>query len=142
MAVGRSQSSDTEDGQDAVRIDVWLWAARFYKTRSLSQEAVEGGRVQVNGQRSKPGRRVHQGDLVSVSKESCGVRTLVIKKLEKKRQGAPLAQCLYEETEESRANRARDEEQRLRLGPPPSHSRPNKKERRALMRLRRGPVLE
>ncbi|MCY4472683.1 MAG: S4 domain-containing protein [Kistimonas sp.] len=122
-----------------MRLDLWLWAVRLYKTRSLSQQAAGGGKVRVNGQRSKPGRQVRVGDRISVQHEG-GDRVLIIKGLEKRRQSAPLAQLLYEETPESRAAREQNKAPARDIAYP--RSRPNKKERRALVRLQRGPLLE
>jgi len=84
------------------RLDKWLWAARFFKTRSLAAEAVEGGKVRLNGNRAKPGRAVRVGDEVAIRR---GPYQWVIKvrALSLKRGPAPQAQSLYSETEESRA---------------------------------------
>ena len=100
-----------------VRIDKWLWAARFFKTRSLATEAVQGGRVQVEGVRVKPARDVRVGETVAVT---VGETTtiVVVRALTDKRGSGPQAALLYEETDESRQVRERRRELR-RLAPPP-----------------------
>ena len=84
----------------AVRIDKWLWAARFFKTRSLAKDAVDGGKVQYNGQRCKPGKTVELAALVKI-RQGWVDKVVVIKALSSQRKNATLAQMLYEETEES-----------------------------------------
>jgi ribosome-associated heat shock protein Hsp15 len=116
-----------------VRIDKWLWAARFFKTRSLATEAVAGGRVHVDGARVKPAKEVRVGDLLEIS---IGEATfsVEVRGLADKRGPAPQAQALYAESEESRARRERQREQR-RMAPPPGHDlhgRPSKRDRRRL----------
>ena len=119
---------------EKIRIDKWLWAARFYKTRTLAADDIHKGRIQVNGQDAKPAREVHAGDSV-VLRQSGATRTLVVLALSDKRGPAPVAQRLYEETAESLRLRALAAEQR-RMGTEPGLSlkdgRPNKHERRAI----------
>jgi ribosome-associated heat shock protein Hsp15 len=119
---------------EKVRIDKWLWAARFYKTRSLSAEEVSRGRVQVNGLEAKPSREVKAGDSIAM-RQGPVTRTVTVLGVSSFRGPAPVAQALYAETEESLANRARAAEQR-RLAPEPAltleHGRPTKRERRTL----------
>lgn len=119
---------------DRIRIDKWLWAARFYKTRTLSAEEVERGRVQLNGQDVKPAREVKPGDTVSV-RQGPVLRTVVVRGISGTRGAAPVAQALYEETADSLQARAEQAEQR-RLAPEPAlalvHGRPTKRERRVL----------
>jgi ribosome-associated heat shock protein Hsp15 len=116
-----------------MRIDKWLWAARFYKTRSLAAEAVEHDRVQVNGQGVKPSRELRVGDEVRLRQDVSGIRTVIVRGLSMVRGPAPVAQALYEETPESLATRERLAEQR-RLAPEPAASqtegRPTKRDRR------------
>jgi ribosome-associated heat shock protein Hsp15 len=124
---------------DTVRIDRWLWAARFYKTRSLATESVLGGHVHLNGARVKPAKDVRVGDRLQIR---IGTLEWVVdvRELSDKRGPASVAQALYEETADSRAAR---EEQRLqrRLAPPPLGAdlgaRPTKQDRRRLDALRR-----
>src|SRR5512141_2666392 len=119
---------------DRLRIDKWLWAARFYKTRSLAAEEIDKGRVAINGQEVKPAREVKLGDTVSLRREG-QVRTVVVKGLSDVRGTAPVAQGLYEETPESLQARERAAQQR-RLAPEPAlsieHGRPTKRGRREL----------
>ena len=119
---------------DKLRVDKWLWAARFYKTRSLATEEIAKGRVEVNGAEVKPARELKAGDTVSLTQGPV-TRTVVVKGLSSMRGPAPVAQQLYEETAESLATRLRAAEQR-RLAPEPAHSiehgRPTKRSRREL----------
>jgi ribosome-associated heat shock protein Hsp15 len=117
---------------DRLRIDKWLWAARFYKTRSLATDEVNKGRVAVNGQEVKPARELKVGDTVAVRREGL-VRTVVVKGLSEVRGPAPVAQQLYEETPESLREREAAAQQR-RYAREPSlsieHGRPTKRDRR------------
>lgn len=119
---------------DKIRIDKWLWAARFYKTRTLSADEVERGRVQLNGLDVKPAREVRPGDTVSVRLGPV-LRTVVVRAISGTRGPAPVAQALYEETADSVQARTLAAEQR-RLAPEPAlaqaHGRPTKRERRVL----------
>lgn len=125
---------------DKLRIDKWLWAARFYKTRTLASEEVVKGRVEVNGQEVKPARELKVGDTVSL-RQGPVTRTVVVKGLSGTRGPAPAAQQLYEETPDSVRSREQAAEQR-RLAPEPAHSieqgRPTKRGRRELDDARRG----
>ena len=119
---------------DRVRIDKWLWAARFYKTRTLATDDIHKGRVQVNAQEAKPAREVRVGDSITL-RQSGLTRTLLVRSLSDKRGPAPVAQQLYEKTPESLRLRAVALEQR-RMGTEPGlsqgHGRPNKHDRRAV----------
>jgi ribosome-associated heat shock protein Hsp15 len=122
---------------EPVRLDKWLWAARFYKTRALATEAVSGGRVHVNGQAAKPAKPVRPGDRLEIT---AGRARFVVDVAEtSERRGPPSeAARLYEETPDSRADRERAAEQR-RLAPAPAPSlggRPTKKDRRRMTRER------
>lgn len=125
-----------------VRIDKWLWAARLFKTRSLASEAVDLGRVRVDGERIKPAREARIGDRVEVVVGEAR-REVVIRALSNQRGPAAAALALYEETAESRARRERAAEAR-RHGTEPARAikgRPTKREGRALRSLRRtGPA--
>ncbi len=125
-----------------MRIDKWLWAARFFKTRSLATEAVAGGRVHVEGARAKPARDVRVGETVSVTVGET-TTVVVVRALADKRGPASQAALLYDETEESRLARERRRELR-RMAPPlgaDMAGRPSKRDRRRLeaMRGRRRP---
>ncbi|MDP5239017.1 RNA-binding S4 domain-containing protein [Uliginosibacterium sp. 31-16] len=123
----------------AVRIDKWLWAARFFKTRSLATDAVDGGRVQVNGLRVKPAKDVKIGDRVELSIGDLHWE-LVVEGLSEKRGPAPEARKLYAETEASQARRAKQlDERHLRVEPAADiHGRPTKRDRRSMDRWRGG----
>jgi ribosome-associated heat shock protein Hsp15 len=125
---------------DRLRIDKWLWAARFYKTRSLAAEDIGKHRVQVNGDIAKASREVKAGDTVAV-RHNATIRTVVVRGLSKQRGPAPTAQLLYEETPESLLAQEQAREQR-RLGSEPALSivqgRPTKRERRDLDDASRG----
>ena len=125
--------NNTADGE-RIRIDKWLWAARFYKTRGLASEEIGKGRVSVNGQAAKASREVHLGDVVEL-RQGTVPRAVVVKALSTMRGPATVAQGLYEETAESLAQRAKIAEQR-RQGTEPAQSieqgRPTKRDRRQL----------
>ena len=125
---------------ERLRIDKWLWAARFYKTRTLASEEVVRGRVEVNGQEVKPAREVKAGDTVSL-RQGQVTRTVVVKGVSGVRGPAPAAQQLYEETAESVKAREQAAEQR-KYAPEPAHSieqgRPTKRGRRELDDAQRG----
>ncbi|MEZ5099119.1 MAG: S4 domain-containing protein [Thermoleophilia bacterium] len=124
---------------EGVRIDKWLWAARFFKTRSLAQEAVEGGRVHLAGNRVKPSREVRVGDTLEVTIGDATL-TVVVRGLSDRRGPAAVAQALYEETPESADRRARQREQRRLAAPLGADlgERPTKRDRRRLEALRKG----
>ncbi|MBY6187860.1 ribosome-associated heat shock protein Hsp15 [Marinobacter hydrocarbonoclasticus] len=124
------------DSSAGVRLDKWLWAARLYKTRVLAQEMINGGKVQVNGQRCKPGRKIEPGATLTLWQGN-DEKELVIKGLSEKRLSAPLAQALYEESQESIDRRTeRAEQRRLMADADHRASRPDKKQRRALLRFK------
>ncbi len=118
---------------DKVRIDKWLWAARFFKTRALAAEAVNGGKVHLDGQRIKASRAVRVGDVYELQR-GWERMTVVVRGLASRRGPASEARELYEETAESIERREREAEQRrlARLQRPLMDHRPNKKERRQL----------
>ena len=120
-----------------LRIDKWLWAARFFKTRSLATKACELGRVESNGHPAKPAREVHPGDMLLVKNPS-GDFTIEVLALSEIRGPAPVAQTLYRETDQSREARRIVAEQR-KLMPAfetTREGRPNKRDRRVINRLR------
>lgn len=129
-------SSDDTTGK--VRLDKWLWAARFYKTRSLSSEAIDKGHVRLNGMPVKPSRDVKLGDTLEVHIAQ-DTRTVVVRGVSGVRGPAPVAALLYEETAASIKQRSEAAEQR-RLAPEPAHSqpmgRPTKRDRRQIEDLR------
>ena len=123
---------------EKMRLDKWLWAARFYKTRSLAAQEIGKGRVEVNGQAVKPAKEVSIGDLVALSKEPPAMQVRVAA-LSLVRGPAPAARQLYEETPESLAAREHAAQMR-RLAPEPAlgqeAGRPTKRDRRLLNSLR------
>jgi ribosome-associated heat shock protein Hsp15 len=121
-----------------VRIDKWLWAARFFKTRSIASRACDLGRIGYNGQPAKPAREVHAGDMLRIKTER-GEFEVEVLALSDMRGPAPVAQTLYRETDDSREARARLAEQRKSM---PTfdwehEGRPSKRDRREINRLRR-----
>ena len=125
---------------DRQRIDKWLWAARFYKTRSLAVDEITRGRVEVNGQEVKPAREVKAGDTVSV-RQGFVQRTVVVRGVSDVRGPAPVAQQLYEETPESLRAREQAAQQRRYAKEPAlsiEHGRPTKRGRRDLDEAQRG----
>lgn len=128
---------DTPHSSEKVRIDKWLWAARFFKTRSLAKTAIEGGKVQLAGQRVKVSREVAPGDVLRI-RQGWDERDVIIKGTSEQRRSAPIAQTLYEETPESIARRERATEARKAAGAMARPTqRPGKHERKALERLRK-----
>lgn len=122
---------------ESMRLDKWLWCARFFKTRSLACEAVNKGRVTVNTMAAKPSREIRAGDTLVVQQEIVK-RTVVVQGISPMRGPAPQAQLLYQETADSIAAREQAAEQR-RLAPEPSASirqgRPTKRDRRQLQSI-------
>jgi ribosome-associated heat shock protein Hsp15 len=125
-------------GMDSQRLDKWLWAARFYKTRALAVEAISGGKVHVNGSRVKPSRSIRVGEELTISRGPYTM-TVHIEGLSGQRGPASAAQQLYRETEDSLAAREQLREQlRLeRAAQPSSHRRPDKRSRRQIIRFTR-----
>lgn len=121
----------------SVRIDKWLWAARFFKTRALAARACELGRVVCSGQPTKPAREVRPGDMLRVTNDS-GDFEVEIAGVSEVRGPAPVAQALYRETEASRERRAKAAAERkaAREFEQPPQGRPSKKDRREIRRLR------
>ncbi|MDP1742528.1 MAG: RNA-binding S4 domain-containing protein [Polaromonas sp.] len=117
-----------------MRLDKWLWAARFYKTRTLATDEIGKGRVQINGLEAKPAREVKAGDTVAI-RQGPVIRTVQVRGLSQQRGSAPVAQQLYEETADSlRLRETAAEQRRLNSEPASSieHGRPTKRDRRSL----------
>jgi ribosome-associated heat shock protein Hsp15 len=126
-----------EGGNDALRVDRWLWCTRMFKSRTLAAEAVGGGKVHVNGRRVKPAQPVRVGDSITITRPGFEFECRVLS-LPKMRGAAPVAQACYEETEAARAAREKFGEQ-ARLAAafaPRSLDKPDKHGRRELRRLR------
>lgn len=128
---------DQGEAPGRVRIDKWLWAARFYKTRGLSAEAIDGGRIEVNGERAKRARLVHAGDRLRI-RIGPYEHVVLIKGVSEKRGSAPIAQALYEEDAESK--KAREvmaaHVRAMNANTGYESGRPTKKDRREIERLK------
>jgi ribosome-associated heat shock protein Hsp15 len=122
-----------------VRLDKWLWAARFYKTRALAREMIEGGKVHYNGQRSKPSKVVELNAMLTL-RQGNDERTVMIKGITEQRRPADEAVTLYEETADSIEKREKMAQARKlnALTMPHPDRRPDKKERRDLMKFKHG----
>ncbi|WP_240478248.1 ribosome-associated heat shock protein Hsp15 [Photobacterium aquae] len=132
MGKAASNSDNTQ-----VRLDKWLWAARFYKTRSIARNMVDGGKVQYNGQRSKPSKIVEVGAELRV-RQGNEEKTIVIEQISGTRRGAPEAQTLYRETAESIAKREQHAQMRKlnAFDSPSPDKRPDKKQRRDIIKFK------
>jgi len=122
----------------SVRVDKWLWAARFFKTRSLASEAVKAGHVELNDMRTKPSKMVQIGDVLQI-KRGMDVYVVAVLGLAEKRGSAAIAQTLYQESESSIKARNKLNEQRklLAASAPAPDKRPDKKARRQIIRFQR-----
>jgi ribosome-associated heat shock protein Hsp15 len=122
---------------DKVRIDKWLWAARFFKTRALAKNAIENGKVLVDEQKPKPSRMLEVGTSLRI-RQGFDQKTVVVVALSDQRRGAPEAQLLYSETEDSiRAREKITAERKALHSSMPQHDKPNKKQRRQIHRFLR-----
>src|SRR5450830_496819 len=130
------QVAQKAEEDDKVRLDKWLWAARFYKTRALAKAAIESGKVHCRGERCKPGKEPRVGDEIQI-RTGFDERTVVVQALSLVRRGAPEAQTLYAETEQSLAKREAAAAQRKAgaLGLT-TDGKPSKKQRRDLFKFR------
>ncbi|CEO40599.1 ribosome-associated heat shock protein Hsp15 [Photobacterium kishitanii] len=120
-----------------VRLDKWLWAARFYKTRSIARTMIDGGKVQYNGQRSKPSKIIELGAMVKL-RQGNDEKIIIIEQISDCRRGAPEAQLLYQETAQSIATREQTAKMRKlnAYDNPSPEKRPDKKQRRDIMRFK------
>lgn len=119
--------------ENEVRLDKWLWAARFYKTRSIAKAMIEGGKVHYNGQRAKVSKQVEVGATIKL-RQGNEEKEVMVLALSDQRRGAPEAQLLYRETAQSVENR--ENRKAAALSMPYSDHRPNKKERRDLVKFK------
>jgi ribosome-associated heat shock protein Hsp15 len=129
--------ADKPQASSKLRLDKWLWAARFFKTRSLAKAAIEGGKVQLGGQRVKVSREINAGDTLHI-RQGWDEKVVLVLALSDQRRGAQEAQLLYEETAASIARREADSAARKAAGgmiDRPAH-RPNKKQRRQIHRFK------
>ena len=124
---------------ERMRIDKWLWAARFYRTRTLAKEAIESGRVHYGGSRVKTSKEIAVGDELSIRQGSATAmteKTVIVEALSAQRGNATAAQALYSETEDSEERRAYYAEQRKLANLARPDNKPNKKQRRDLQRFK------
>lgn len=127
----------TQPENSSLRLDKWLWACRFYKTRGLAKQMIEGGKVHYNGQRCKASKTVELGATVRLT-QGTDEKIVLVLGLSEKRLAAPLAQALYEETADSLEQRSKRAELRKTnsLFAPHPDTKPDKKERRKLLLLK------
>ena len=132
----RTHQEDDDQDDDKIRIDKWLWAARFFKTRNLAKQAIEGGKIHCDGQRVKASKEVVIGLELTI-RQDLTEKIVIVKALSDQRRGAPEAALLYEETEASKQKREEQAAQR-KAGLANfiiSDHKPNKKERRQIHRF-------
>ncbi|MEG3765549.1 ribosome-associated heat shock protein Hsp15 [Alteromonas sp. 14N.309.X.WAT.G.H12] len=130
-------NGNPDDTDVNVRLDKWLWAARFFKTRSIAREMIQAGKVHYNGQRAKPGKTVERGAMIKVP-AGWDIKEVKVLKTSDKRQSAALAQGLYKETDKSIAQREANQAARKLSAfhsPRPEH-RPDKKQRRQIIKFK------
>lgn len=134
-----NQPSHSQPDAVRMRLDKWLWAARFYRTRTLAKEAIESGRVHYAGSRVKTSKEIAVGDELSIRQGSATAmteKTVLVEALSAQRGNAIAAQALYSETEDSEERRAYYAEQRKLANLARPDNKPNKKERRDLQRFK------
>lgn len=132
-----AKSSQIDPSASPVRLDKWLWAARFFKTRALARSAIESGKVKYDGQRCKPSRMLHCDAVLTIIQGFDEKQVTVLATAEK-RLSAPLAQALYQESESSIAKRQEQAQMRKlqhAMNPKPDH-KPDKKQRRQLIQVK------
>lgn len=136
----QSKKSHSDTSSSGVRIDKWLWAARFFKTRSIAKTAVENGKVKIEGARIKASRTVPLGATLEIQQGDT-LKTVIVTRLEERRKSATEAAKLYQETEESIAARAAATLLRksAAAAAPRPEKRPSKKERRQIIQFNQGP---
>ena len=135
---------EDDDGSDRLRVDRWLWCARFFKSRSAAADAVRGGHVRLNGQRVKPAHAVKVGDALQIALPRGPDRDVAIAVIPTRRGPAPEAALSYVETPESIERRRKAAEDRAARGPylPPTAGKPDKRTRRLLLRARQRGISE
>lgn len=133
----QSPQNTEKTAENDIRLDKWLWAARFCKTRSIARELVQSGKVQYNQQRAKPSKVVELGAVIKVP-AGFDTKTIVVKELAGQRKGAALAQLMYEETSESIAQREKNAAARKLsiFHSPRPDQRPDKKQRRQIIKFK------
>ncbi|WP_018691383.1 ribosome-associated heat shock protein Hsp15 [Algicola sagamiensis] len=135
----KKANQQNESTDVAVRLDKWLWAARFYKNRALARDMVQSRKVQYNHQRSKPSKIVEVGAVITL-RQGSDEKEVIVKALSDQRRGAPEAQTLYTETEESIEKREKNALARKNntLFAPHPDSKPDKKQRRQILKVKLG----
>jgi ribosome-associated heat shock protein Hsp15 len=139
-----TRADEYDDASDRLRVDRWLWCARFFKSRSAAAEAVRGGHVRLNGQRVKPAHAVRVGDALQISLPRGPERDVAIAVIPTRRGPAPEAAASYVETPESIERRRKAAEERAARGSylPPTAGKPDKRTRRLLLRARQRGISE
>ena len=139
-----TSADEDDDVSDRLRVDRWLWCARFFKSRSAAAEAVRGGHVRLNGQRVKPAHAVKLGDALQIALPRGPERDVAIAVIPTRRGPAPEAALSYVETPESIERRRKAAEERAARGPylPPTAGKPDKRTRRLLLRVRQRGISE
>ncbi len=137
MSRKKTNSSSPDSINTRVRLDKWLWAARFFKTRNLAKQAIDSGKVRCNGSRCKSSREIDIDSILEIS-QGWDDKTIIVRGLSDKRGSAPQAAQLYEETAESVALRQLHAEQRksIHSANPHPDGRPSKQDRRLLQRFK------
>ncbi len=129
-------NSSNKDSQSKIRLDKWLWAARFYKTRAAAKQAIDGGKVHCSGTRVKPGKDVNVGMVITL-RQGFDEKTVLVTGLSEQRRGAAEAQLLYQETPESIQQRGLQAAQRrLQPGLQSTEGRPGKRDRRLITQFK------
>jgi len=135
MKPSKTASKKTQTTQIAnIRIDKWLWACRFYKTRALAKAAIDGGKIEYQGHKCKPSRFVQLEHVVKL-RQGFDEKTVIVKQLSERRQSASIAQTLYQETAESIQKRLQIAEMR-KIAAPRTQGKPDKKQRRQIHRFK------
>ncbi|MGO2011567.1 ribosome-associated heat shock protein Hsp15 [Pseudoalteromonas sp.] len=137
MSKSNIRNSNQDNQTLSIRLDKWLWAARFYKTRAIARDMVQGGKVHYNGQRAKPSKVVELGAVLKLA-QGVDEKTITVLKLFDKRKGAPIAQTMYQESDASIEQRAKNSIARKNnsfFAPHPER-KPDKKQRRELLKLK------
>jgi len=139
-----TSAEEDDDSSDRLRVDRWLWCARFFKSRSAAGEAVRGGHVRLNGQRVKPAHAVKVGDALQIAVPRGPERDVAIATIPTRRGPAPEAAASYVETAESVERRRKAAEERAARGSylPPTAGKPDKRTRRLLLRARQRGISE
>lgn len=135
----KNQTNQEPQILNKVRADKWLWAARFFRTRTLAKEAIEGGKVHMNGQKIKTSKELHVGDILTIRQGHASVqeqKTIIIKALSDNRGSATIAQTLYDETDESISTREFFAEQRKLQNLARPSTKPDKKQRRDIKKFK------